>query len=237
MKKTTQLLVLASALISMGHVQAHDRGVVLDSQGNQVRTGFGGCLFFGGPIGGECGDEASAAAEPAPAPMPAAAAPEPAPAPEPTPEPVAEPEPEPEPVAAPAPAPAPVPVVPVVAEPEPEEEVVARVIALEGVNFETNSDRLTASSVNDLDDAAQTLNDNPGVRVVIAGHTDSMGNDQYNLNLSQKRAEAVRAYLIDKGVEGDRLIARGLGESEPVASNDTAAGRAKNRRVELRILE
>jgi OOP family OmpA-OmpF porin len=127
--------------------------------------------------------------------------------------------------------------VPAVSEPEPEQEVVARIIKLEGVKFETNSDHLTASSADDLDEAARTLNENPDMHVVVAGHTDSMGNDQYNLNLSQKRAEMVKKYLVEKGVSADRLTARGFGETEPVASNDTARGRSQNRRVELRILK
>ncbi len=232
MKKTTLLWIVASALMPLGHIQAHDAGVVLDSQGNPVRTGFGGCLFFGHPIDSDCNGMTKAPVKPEPAPMPA---PAPEPAPEPEPEPA--PEPQPEPVAAPPAPPMPVPVVPAVAEPESEQEVVTRVINLEGVKFETNSDRLTASSAGDLDKAAQTLTENPGVHVIVAGHTDSMGNDQYNLDLSQKRAEMVKMYLVGKGVEAERLIARGFGETEPVASNDTPRGRAQNRRVELRILD
>jgi OOP family OmpA-OmpF porin len=69
---------------------------------------------------------------------------------------------------------------------------------------------------------------------VIEGHTDSVGNDDYNLKLSQRRADAVRQYLLDKGVAGARLEAKGFGESQPVADNKTVEGRAQNRRVILR---
>jgi OOP family OmpA-OmpF porin len=69
---------------------------------------------------------------------------------------------------------------------------------------------------------------------VVEGHTDSVGNDDYNQKLSQRRADAVRKYLVDKGIAGARLTATGLGETQPVADNGTADGRAQNRRVVLR---
>jgi OOP family OmpA-OmpF porin len=75
------------------------------------------------------------------------------------------------------------------------------------------------------------------VRVEVAGHTDSRGNDSYNLKLSQRRAESVRDYLISMGIESSRLTARGYGESQPVATNSTEGGRAQNRRVVLRRLD
>jgi OOP family OmpA-OmpF porin len=71
----------------------------------------------------------------------------------------------------------------------------------------------------------------------VEGHTDSQGKDAANMTLSQKRSEAVRAYLIKQGVEPERLEARGFGETVPVADNKTANGRAENRRVEFRIME
>ncbi len=72
--------------------------------------------------------------------------------------------------------------------------------------------------------------------VEIGGHTDSQGSDTYNLRLSESRANAVRNYLIQRGVEATRLIAKGYGESMPIAPNTTREGRAKNRRVEFKVI-
>ena len=110
-------------------------------------------------------------------------------------------------------------------------------IRLEGVNFELDSDRLTASSHDILDRVADALHDRPDLKVEVAGHTDNSGTSDYNRDLSQRRAEAVRSYLLSKGIEGSRLTAKGYGETQPEASNDTEEGRAKNRRVELRQIE
>jgi OOP family OmpA-OmpF porin len=88
-----------------------------------------------------------------------------------------------------------------------------------------------------LDEAAAVLAGNPGLEVEIQGHTDSIGTEEYNLGLSQRRAEAVEKYLEDNGVNPDQISARGLGEAYPVASNDTKEGRAKNRRVEFRAAQ
>ncbi|MCB1736062.1 MAG: OmpA family protein, partial [Gammaproteobacteria bacterium] len=109
-----------------------------------------------------------------------------------------------------------------------------RAIALEGVNFLSNDDTLTEASSVILDRVANVLIANGDLVVEIAGHTDAQGPDAYNLDLSQRRAASVRTYLIDKGVPKDRLSSKGYGETEPVADNRTAEGRAKNRRVELR---
>lgn len=106
---------------------------------------------------------------------------------------------------------------------------------LPGVQFENNSSSLRPGSAKTLDRAAETLLANPGIRAEVAGHTDGVGDAPYNLWLSQRRADAVRTYLVSKGVAGDRLSARGYGETEPVADNSSAVGRASNRRVELRI--
>lgn len=107
-------------------------------------------------------------------------------------------------------------------------------LVLEGVNFITDSSELTAGSKRILDKVAESLQDRPEVEVEIEGHTDSVADAAYNRDLSQRRAESVREYLVSKGVAGRRLTAKGYGETHPVASNDTAEGRAKNRRVELR---
>ncbi|NOG32058.1 OmpA family protein [Halomonas sp. TBZ9] len=106
-------------------------------------------------------------------------------------------------------------------------------LVLEGVNFEFDSARLTTDAQQILRVVAERLVNNPNVRVSIEGHTDSRGSADYNKRLSQSRAESVAAYLNQLGVSADRMMATGYGEERPVASNDTAAGRAENRRVEL----
>jgi len=113
--------------------------------------------------------------------------------------------------------------------PTPEKPVI-----LQGVNFEFDKAVLTADSRQILDRVAASLLAHPEVKVEVGGHTDSVGSDAYNLNLSHQRAEAARDYLINKGVPASRLTAKGYGETKPIADNNTAEGRAKNRRVELK---
>ncbi len=110
---------------------------------------------------------------------------------------------------------------------------VQRSIVLEGVNFETGSANLTDQSHATLDRVAASLAAYPLLRVEIAGYTDSRGSAATNLRLSQARAAAVRAYLVSGGVPTRQLTSRGFGAGNPIASNATAAGRARNRRVEL----
>ncbi len=117
--------------------------------------------------------------------------------------------------------------------PAPEPEPVPQKLTLEGVNFDNDSAALRPESFAILDNAANTLKAWGEVKVEVAGHTDSVSSDEYNEALSQRRAEAVRAYLIGKGVAADRLTAKGYGEANPVADNETVEGRFKNRRVEL----
>jgi OOP family OmpA-OmpF porin len=99
------------------------------------------------------------------------------------------------------------------------------------VLFDTDSAVLKAESFAELDNMAKFLADVPNARGEVEGHTDSQGADAYNQALSQRRADAVRKYLVDKGVAGDRLQAKGYGESKPEGDNKTADGRAQNRRV------
>lgn len=110
------------------------------------------------------------------------------------------------------------------------------VLVLEGVKFDFNSAELTSGARTILDRIAQALVQYPDVNIEVAGYTDSVGNDAYNLRLSQARANAVRDYLISKGVAASRLSAKGYGEADPIASNDTEEGRERNRRVVLKKL-
>ncbi len=108
-------------------------------------------------------------------------------------------------------------------------------IRLPSVTFEYDSDRLQPEALATLDQAVQTLILNPDLQVEVAGHTDSRGSDAYNLSLSQRRAEAVRRYIVERGA-ANVLTTRGYGESDPIADNGLDAGRAENRRVVLRIV-
>lgn len=103
------------------------------------------------------------------------------------------------------------------------------------VNFAFNSFELTSTAKGNLGKLAEVLINNPDTDINIYGHTDSKGSDAYNLTLSEKRANAVVNYLASQGIARSRMIAKGLGESEPIATNETEAGRAQNRRVEFAI--
>lgn len=111
-----------------------------------------------------------------------------------------------------------------------------QMVRLEGVNFELNSATLTADARDILLRVADALRGEPMLRAEIAGHTDSSGADEYNLRLSQQRADSVQAFLVSQGIDRNRLVARGYGESRPVADNTSAAGRERNRRVEFQVL-
>ncbi|HDR15234.1 MAG TPA: OmpA family protein [Desulfobacteraceae bacterium] len=106
-------------------------------------------------------------------------------------------------------------------------------VILQGVNFETNKSTLTPDSRYILEEAYNALVASPDVQVEISGHTDSVGSEEYNQALSLRRAQAVKNWLVQKGIAANRMKTVGKGENEPVASNDTAEGRAKNRRIEF----
>lgn len=110
------------------------------------------------------------------------------------------------------------------------------VVTLQGVHFETGSARLTPDSTDILQQAIAALRGQPSMRVEVRGHTDSVGRDEYNLDLSKRRAQSVLEFLVDNGIARDRLAAEGFGEMRPVADNSTPEGRASNRRVEFRVL-
>lgn len=109
------------------------------------------------------------------------------------------------------------------------------VLVLRGVNFEFDEDRLTVNARTLLDDVVAALEAAPEIEVEIAGHTDSLGSEAYNQGLSERRARAVREYLVSQGIDAERLSERGYGEAEPIADNDSEEGRELNRRVELRV--
>ncbi len=108
-----------------------------------------------------------------------------------------------------------------------------KTLILEGVNFETGKAELTSESQTILNGVAESLVANEEIRVQVSGHTDNTGTRAVNRRLSRARADAVRQYLIEKGVPADRLTAAGFGPDRPVASNRTVDGRSQNRRVEL----
>jgi len=107
---------------------------------------------------------------------------------------------------------------------------------LVGVNFDFNKSSLTNESYPVLWHATQVLLSNPDLKVEIAGHTDGIGSDDYNLKLSEKRSQTVKDYLVARGVAADRMVVKGYGKSQPIASNDDAKGRAMNRRIEFKVM-
>jgi OOP family OmpA-OmpF porin len=241
-------LLLTSSLAFAGKVAP--KGYLGDSANDPVKSGFGLCWHTGtwtpadATVEG-CDDmlkpapapvpaPKANAAEPAPAPAPASPAPAAASAEEPVPAPAPAPA-SPAPAAAsaeepvPAPAPAPVP-------------VVAAAPTSEKVTFEADTffdfDKfaLKPAGKAKLEDLVSKLIGTDIEVVVATGHTDSVGSDAYNQKLSMRRANAVKAFLVSKGIPADRIFTEGKGESKPVASNKTSDGRAKNRRVDVEVV-
>jgi outer membrane protein OmpA-like peptidoglycan-associated protein len=108
---------------------------------------------------------------------------------------------------------------------------------LQGITFRVGTVELEPASLPVLDDAARILLENPALRVRITGHTDSLWVPEANLVLSKRRAEAVRDYLVSKGIDRSRLEATGRGETQPIQDNGTREGRAANRRIEFTIIK
>jgi len=250
MRAIARIVLATTVMASLGMSQGalaqgvSNRGYAIDNAGTVWRNGFGECwrtIQWSGPDTPECGGPApKPVAAPAPAPKPVAATPAPVPAPAPA--------------AAPAVVAAPV----VAAAPRdsdgdgviddrdrcPGTKAGARVdangcevVTLKGVNFANNSAELNAEAMAVLDQAAAGLQRRGDIKVEVAGHTDNRGSAQLNRDLSQRRAESVMRYLVSKGANAANLSARGYGPDSPVADNKTSAGRAENRRVELRQLQ
>ncbi|MBX2837262.1 MAG: OmpA family protein [Gammaproteobacteria bacterium] len=106
-----------------------------------------------------------------------------------------------------------------------------------GVAFEPNSASLTTSSEQVLLNLASALKENPDFRIRVAGHTDNTGRPEVNLRISRRRAGSVAQFLTAQGVNPDQVLATGYGASKPIADNNTEAGRAKNRRIEIRYVD
>lgn len=134
----------------------------------------------------------------------------------------------------PAPKPAPV----VVAQPAPKPEAVVEKVSLKaGALFDVNKAELKPAGKSELDALVSKIktSNSQVEQITVTGHTDASGSKQLNQNLSERRAEAVKGYLVSKGLDGNRIDTKGAGDSQPVASNKTAAGRAQNRRVDIDI--
>lgn len=109
-------------------------------------------------------------------------------------------------------------------------------VELKGVTFKAGSAELEMGSLKTLDAAIEGLKKNPQARVEIEGHTSSEGDDDFNQTLSAERAYSVRVYMIENGIDENRVTATGYGSSQPKADNSTEYGRQKNRRIEIRVL-
>lgn len=219
--RTTPFLfsVLGATLIATGVVTAHAAEAPFYNPTNAASpTGFTTGYELFRTIGCPGRELLGTPCPVPPPPVPVAVAPEP----EPVVEPLAP--------AAPAPvaaAPEPAPLAPV-AEPVP-----VATLVLEGVNFDFDKAVIRPQDYAILDQNIVALKEWGDVDVEVAGHTCNIGTDEYNLGLSLRRAEAVRNYLVSKGVSADRLTVKGYGESRPAFTNATREGRAQNRRVEL----
>ena len=206
MKISSLGLTLGCAMaLAAGSAFANVTPNVQDSSGRAVKDGSGACVVSSGAVLPECAG--AAAAKPA-APAPAAPASR-APA---------------------APAPAPAPAKP--AAPAPQSVRQAVVIQADAL-FDFDKSVLRPDGRKSIDDALAKLKGVDVEMVIATGHTDSIGSDAYNQKLSERRAAAVKDYLVSKGIPAAKITTIGKGESQPVATNKTAEGRQKNRRVDI----
>lgn len=112
-----------------------------------------------------------------------------------------------------------------------------KAVVLEGVEFDIDKDTLRPASLTTLDEVAASLKDWSDVRLEVQGHCSEPGTEAHNMDLSRRRAAAVKAYLVSRGIDASRLEPKGYGETRPIAGNNTKAGRQLNRRVELHVIE
>ncbi|GAF55881.1 LOW QUALITY PROTEIN: outer membrane protein A precursor [Psychrobacter sp. JCM 18901] len=117
----------------------------------------------------------------------------------------------------------------------PDPRDVARALSIQVINFQVDEAVIPEVNKALLDRAAEIINNVPDMKLMIVGHTDSQASDTYNMELSQERAESVKAYLVSKGVDASKLATKGMGESEPIADNSTEQGRFRNRRIEFMV--
>jgi len=108
-----------------------------------------------------------------------------------------------------------------------------KIATVGSANFDFNRAEVNPSGRDILDHAVKVLRDNPGLRVTVEGHTDSVGSAAYNQKLSERRAQAVKRYLVRQGIDPSRITTEGYGKSRPIASNETEEGRAQNRRADI----
>ena len=215
MKKLNKvaMLIAAAALTTVAGAQSIDNW--RSASGDVWKSGVGQCwrdaTWTPATAAAGC-DGAIVAPAPAPAPAPVAA---PAPAPAPAPKAVVAPPPPP----APAPPPA-----------------ATKVTYAADAFFDFDKAVLKAEGKAKLDDLVGKVKSISLEVIIAVGHTDSVGGDPYNQKLSVKRSEAVKAYLVSKGIEKNRVYTEGKGEKQPVADNKTEAGRSKNRRVEIEVV-
>jgi outer membrane protein OmpA-like peptidoglycan-associated protein len=113
---------------------------------------------------------------------------------------------------------------------------VGKTFKLNNVLFQRATDHLIDSSYAELDIVYRMMIDNPDIRIELSGHTDNQGNPRSNVELSQARVEAVKQYLVERGIDPDRITGRGYGGSRPIASNRTEETRRLNRRVEFQVI-
>jgi OOP family OmpA-OmpF porin len=112
---------------------------------------------------------------------------------------------------------------------------VERTIILDDVLFDFDKSTIKPEAAKILDRLVAFMNENKDKKVALAGHTDNIGTEAYNMGLSNRRWMSVRDYVVKKGVASGRVSGQGFGESKPIADNKTAEGRAKNRRVEIKV--
>lgn len=218
-KLTVMLAALAVASLASANDNADKKGYLVDSGNTVVRSGFGLCWQTGSWSPADAIEECDGDIA-----KPAAAAPQAEPAPAPA--------------AAPAPAPAPA----AAAEPAPAPAPVAAAPTSEKVSFAADAffdfDKavLKPEGKAKLEDLVSKLQGTDIEVIVATGHTDWTGSDAYNQKLSERRAKAVKAFLVSKGVPEGRVFTEGKGERQPVADNRNREGRAKNRRVEVEVV-